>query len=195
MTAKRMKFCFDEGAAVIVEAGRGDGGTIFVQQATVPTLPGEPRKNAYAVDAPPIVPQPAPGLVAVDGPKPEQLSSSRGAADRQRQQRPVAVLAHRGEPVRPLRIRERPPPVPRFSGVVAQRPYGSERLHRVVVRVRPPVPADPCQIARTGQRVVGTHRCDLDIGNFRIRIQMRPTHKPQPRQPNFHESIVRAPTN
>src|SRR5262249_8048961 len=57
MAAKRMKFCFDEGAAVLVEPGRGDGGTVFVQQATVPTLPGEPRKSAYATDAPAIVPQ------------------------------------------------------------------------------------------------------------------------------------------
>ena len=57
MAAKRLKFCFDEGAAVTIEAGRGDGGTVFVQQATVPTAPGQPRKNAYAVDAPAIVPQ------------------------------------------------------------------------------------------------------------------------------------------
>jgi hypothetical protein len=34
--AKRNQFLLDEGAAVLVDAGRGDGGTIFVQSATVP---------------------------------------------------------------------------------------------------------------------------------------------------------------
>ena len=33
---KRTKFIADEGAALILDAGRGDGGTIFVQSATVP---------------------------------------------------------------------------------------------------------------------------------------------------------------
>jgi carboxypeptidase Q len=32
--AKRIRFLADEGAAILVDAGRGDGGTIFVQQAT-----------------------------------------------------------------------------------------------------------------------------------------------------------------
>ncbi len=57
MAAKRMKFVFDEGAAVTIEPGRGDGGTVFVQGATVPTASGQPRKSAYAPDAPAIVPQ------------------------------------------------------------------------------------------------------------------------------------------
>jgi hypothetical protein len=33
---RKMKFVVDEGAAMVIEPGRGDGGTIFVQQATVP---------------------------------------------------------------------------------------------------------------------------------------------------------------
>jgi hypothetical protein len=33
---RKMKFVTDEGAAMILEPGRGDGGTIFVQSATVP---------------------------------------------------------------------------------------------------------------------------------------------------------------
>jgi hypothetical protein len=33
---RRTKFVADEGAAMMLEPGRGDGGTIFVQQATVP---------------------------------------------------------------------------------------------------------------------------------------------------------------
>jgi hypothetical protein len=36
LNLRKMKFIADEGAAMILEPGRGDGGTIFVQQATVP---------------------------------------------------------------------------------------------------------------------------------------------------------------
>ena len=36
MNMRRTKFLSDEGAAMILEPGRGDGGTIFVQSATVP---------------------------------------------------------------------------------------------------------------------------------------------------------------
>ena len=32
--ARRMRFLAEEGAAILIDAGRGDGGTIFVQQAT-----------------------------------------------------------------------------------------------------------------------------------------------------------------
>jgi hypothetical protein len=37
--AARLRFLAAEGAAVLIDAGRGDGGTIFVQQATAVTLP------------------------------------------------------------------------------------------------------------------------------------------------------------
>src|SRR5213594_2873154 len=59
-------FAQEEGAAVLVDGSRaGDGGTIFVQQATVPQpvpdVPfnqGGPRpKTAYDKDAPKILPQ------------------------------------------------------------------------------------------------------------------------------------------
>lgn len=44
--AKRMRFLADEGAAILIDAGRGDGGTIFVQQAAAvpppPTAAGTP---------------------------------------------------------------------------------------------------------------------------------------------------------
>jgi hypothetical protein len=36
LNLRKMRFIADEGAAMILEPGRGDGGTIFVQQATVP---------------------------------------------------------------------------------------------------------------------------------------------------------------
>ncbi|MBK6750254.1 MAG: M20/M25/M40 family metallo-hydrolase [Acidobacteria bacterium] len=47
--AKRMRFLSSEGAAILVDAGRGDGGTVFVQGAAVvppetPT-PGQPPMN------------------------------------------------------------------------------------------------------------------------------------------------------
>jgi carboxypeptidase Q len=63
---RKLMFAQDEGAAVLVDLSRaGDGGTIFVQQATVPQPvpdvpfgPGAPRqKAAYDKDAPKILPQ------------------------------------------------------------------------------------------------------------------------------------------
>ena len=68
----KLNFCLDEGAAIVAEPARGDGGTLFVQQATVPqpppipatpptngTLPVAPsrRLSAYDVKAPKITPQ------------------------------------------------------------------------------------------------------------------------------------------
>lgn len=63
--AKKSQFFVDEGAALLVDSSRGDGGTIFVQSATVaqpfsPNAfgPNAPRRiNAYDKDAPKIVPQ------------------------------------------------------------------------------------------------------------------------------------------
>ena len=54
---KRMEFCRQEGASVIVETSQGDDGTLFVQAATVPqsaNAPGERRINPYDEDAPKI---------------------------------------------------------------------------------------------------------------------------------------------
>jgi hypothetical protein len=59
--AKKMLMCFQEGAAVIVEPSRaGDGGTIFVQSATLPyptDTPVDKRKTFRDKDAPEIIPQ------------------------------------------------------------------------------------------------------------------------------------------
>jgi carboxypeptidase Q len=64
--AKKQQFYVDEGAALLVDPSRrGDGGTIFVQQATVaqpfvenPFAPGAPHRiSAWEKDAPKIVPQ------------------------------------------------------------------------------------------------------------------------------------------
>jgi len=63
LNAKKIEFCVQEGVAVLLDAGRGDGGTIFVQQASVPRAPSSlsdifsPRSNAYDPDAPKILPQ------------------------------------------------------------------------------------------------------------------------------------------
>jgi len=63
---RKLMFAQEEGAAVLADASRaGDGGTIFVQQATVPQPvpevpfgPGAPRqKAAYDKDAPKYLPQ------------------------------------------------------------------------------------------------------------------------------------------
>ncbi len=65
LAAKKMKFLADEGAAVLVDGSRGDGGTIFVQSASVPgVMPnfgmggqgqqGQPQRriSPYDKDAP-----------------------------------------------------------------------------------------------------------------------------------------------
>lgn len=62
LNAKKVEFCAQEGVAVLLDAGRGDGGTVFVQQASVPRAPSNlsdisPRMNAYDPDAPKILPQ------------------------------------------------------------------------------------------------------------------------------------------
>ncbi|HEY0003956.1 MAG TPA: M20/M25/M40 family metallo-hydrolase [Pyrinomonadaceae bacterium] len=64
LSAKKFKFFHDEGAALLVDPSRiGDGGTIFVQSASVPQPfvenppPGSRRINAWDKDAPRIIPQ------------------------------------------------------------------------------------------------------------------------------------------
>ena len=50
----------NEGAAAVLDMGRGDGGTIFVQQASAPyaqSIPAADRKSVYNEKAPRIVPQ------------------------------------------------------------------------------------------------------------------------------------------
>jgi hypothetical protein len=69
LQAKRYQFITDEGAALLIEPSRrGDGGTIFVQSATVPQpfnenpfgppAPGAPKRfSPWDMDAPKIIPQ------------------------------------------------------------------------------------------------------------------------------------------
>ena len=60
LSYKKLLMCQDEGAAVVLDASRGDGGNIFVQGATVPTHPDTPftrRMGAYNPKAPKLVPQ------------------------------------------------------------------------------------------------------------------------------------------
>src|SRR4029079_3173554 len=44
----KLRFFESEGAAVLVDPGRGDGGTIFVQSASVPQPPRDPNATAAA---------------------------------------------------------------------------------------------------------------------------------------------------
>lgn len=66
LAAKKLRFMYDEGAAVLVDPSRaGDGGTIFVQSASLPLAPGvdpldpnAPRQiPVYDKSAPKILPQ------------------------------------------------------------------------------------------------------------------------------------------
>ncbi|MEW6128110.1 MAG: M20/M25/M40 family metallo-hydrolase [Acidobacteriota bacterium] len=57
---KKLLFCVQEGAAVVLEPGRGDGGNLFVQSATLPypqDTPPNQRKNVRDKDAPEVIPQ------------------------------------------------------------------------------------------------------------------------------------------
>jgi len=57
---KKWEFIYSEGPAVVLEPGRGDGGTIFVQSAQLSypqDTPIEKRKQVRDKDAPPIIPQ------------------------------------------------------------------------------------------------------------------------------------------
>jgi carboxypeptidase Q len=60
-TALRLLFAQEEGAALVIDSSRtGDGGTLFVQSATVPYPPDVPRDkriSAYHKEAPKIIPQ------------------------------------------------------------------------------------------------------------------------------------------
>ena len=63
MQAKKWRLIHEEGAAVVLEPGRGDGGTLFVQSATLPTPAGQPGAalgrglRPWSKDCPTIVPQ------------------------------------------------------------------------------------------------------------------------------------------
>lgn len=61
--ARKYEFCMKQGAVALLDVGRGDGGTIFVQQATVPIAPKSiadmfgGRTAAFSPDAPKFLPQ------------------------------------------------------------------------------------------------------------------------------------------
>jgi hypothetical protein len=60
LTQKKWQMAAAEGAAVILEPGRGDGGTIFVQSATIPApanTPFDRRPRPYAKDVTGVIPQ------------------------------------------------------------------------------------------------------------------------------------------
>jgi carboxypeptidase Q len=60
LTLKKWRMAVAEGAAVILEPGRGDGGTIFVQSVTIPVpvdTPFDKRPRAYAKDVTGVLPQ------------------------------------------------------------------------------------------------------------------------------------------
>jgi len=57
---RKLEFAHAQGALAVITAGRGDGGTFFVQGATVPQpadLPFNERVSAYDPKAPKVVPQ------------------------------------------------------------------------------------------------------------------------------------------
>jgi hypothetical protein len=68
LQARKWQMAYDEGAAVVLEPGRGDGGTVFVAAATPPQraaagASSNRRPNPWAADSPEILPQ---AVVAVE---------------------------------------------------------------------------------------------------------------------------------
>ncbi|MEW6210279.1 MAG: M20/M25/M40 family metallo-hydrolase [Acidobacteriota bacterium] len=60
LQTKKWEMVYTEGAAVVLEPGRGDGGTLFVQSANLfypQNTPFNQRKNVRDKDAPPVIPQ------------------------------------------------------------------------------------------------------------------------------------------
>jgi carboxypeptidase Q len=63
LNAQKTEFCEKEGAVMLIDASRGDFGTVFVQSAVIPRAPKSiqdmfgPRLAAYSPDAPKIPPQ------------------------------------------------------------------------------------------------------------------------------------------
>ena len=67
LQSKKWELCYSEGAGVVLEPGRGDGGTLFVQSVTMPPSPssaaatppqfGRSGPRPWAKDAPAIIPQ------------------------------------------------------------------------------------------------------------------------------------------
>ncbi|HWO00595.1 MAG TPA: M20/M25/M40 family metallo-hydrolase [Blastocatellia bacterium] len=57
---KKWEMIYAEGAALVLEPSRGDGGTVFVQGAVLsypPDVPADKRKTIRDKDAPPVIPQ------------------------------------------------------------------------------------------------------------------------------------------
>ncbi len=58
----RLRFFLAEGAGLLVEPGRGDGGTLFVQSATVPQPPRDPNATGPAPRGTPVYDKSAPKI-------------------------------------------------------------------------------------------------------------------------------------
>jgi carboxypeptidase Q len=56
MQAAKMKMIYEEGAAIVLEPGRGDGGTVFVSQVSMAGATGG-SGSPWAPDAPAVIPQ------------------------------------------------------------------------------------------------------------------------------------------
>src|ERR1700693_1385958 len=60
LQTKKWLMLQEEGAALVIEPGRGDSGTMFVQSANLAypqDTPADKRKNIRDKDAPPVLPQ------------------------------------------------------------------------------------------------------------------------------------------
>jgi hypothetical protein len=57
---QKWQLLYDEGAAVVIEPGAGDGGVVYVTRASIPSpvdTPSEQRKQPWGLDKPKVIPQ------------------------------------------------------------------------------------------------------------------------------------------
>jgi hypothetical protein len=60
LTYQKWQLLYDEGAAVVIEPGAGDGGVVYVTRASIPSpvdMPSEQRKQPWGLDKPKVIPQ------------------------------------------------------------------------------------------------------------------------------------------
>src|SRR5205085_2960706 len=72
LAGKKAQFYLDEGVAAVIDAGRGDGGTLFVQSATVPQSPSRAQNSdgrRTADGGPQAAAAPAQGTAAPPSPQ------------------------------------------------------------------------------------------------------------------------------
>ena len=103
----------------------------------------------------------------------QQLRGAGAGGDVERDQRPVPVRGQPGKDLVELLIRDRPRDPGRHPRPVEPGPLMAERLHRVVMGVRPPAPPRPVQRERVDHRPAARLQVEL-VKAAQHRLAVRP---------------------